>query len=72
MNMAIHEMEITDEAYEQGIEQGIEKGIEQEQKNNFNNLVNFQKQGIITLEQAAIIAGMTTEEFLEKMTISGV
>lgn len=68
MNMAIHEMEITDEAYEQGIEQGIE----QEQKNNFNNLVNFQKQGIITLEQAAIIAGMTTEEFLEKMMISGV
>ncbi len=29
MNMAIHEMEITDEAFEQG----IERGIKQEQRN---------------------------------------
>ena len=65
MNMAIHEMEIKDEAFEQGIEQGVE----QEQKKNFNILVNSQRNGIITLEQAAAIAGMTTDEFLSKMRV---
>ncbi len=83
MNMAIHDMEIKEEAYEQGlelgieqgiekgieqgIERGIERGIEQEQKKNFTILVNSQRNGIITLEQAASIAGMTEDEFLEKM-----
>ena len=75
MNMAIHEMEIKNEAFEQGveqgiergIEQGIERGIEQEQKKNFILLVNSHRNGLITLEQAAAIAGMTTDEFLEKM-----
>ena len=73
MNMAIHEMEIKDEAFEQGIEQGIERGIEQgveqEQRKNFNILVNSQRNGIITLEQAAAIAGMTADEFLAKMRV---
>ena len=73
MNMAIHEMEIMEEAFEQGIEQGIEQGveqgIEQEQRNQFHNLVNSQKKGIITLEQAAAIAGMSPDEFIEKMRV---
>ena len=70
MNMTIHEMEIRDEAYEEGFEQGIrlikERGIEQEKKKFFTNLVNAQRNGIITLQQAAVIAGMTEAEFLEK------
>ena len=73
MNMAIHEMKIKDEAFEQGIEkgieQGIEQGVEQEQRKNFNILVNSQRNGIITLEQAAAIAGMTADEFLAKMRV---
>ena len=62
MNMAIHEMELQEEAYEQGKEQA--------EKNGFNNLVNSQRNGVITLEQAASIAGMTVDEFLEKMCVA--
>ena len=58
MNLAIHEMEIKDEAYEEG--------IEHEQKKNFTILANAQRNGIITLQQAAAIAGMSEAEFLEK------
>ena len=46
-----------------------EEGREEEREEMFENIVNCQKNGIITIEQAAAIAGMTLEEYLEKMTI---
>ena len=59
MNMAIHEMEIRDEAFEEG--------VEQEQQKTLNILVNFLRNGILTPEQAAAIARMSVNEFIEKM-----
>ena len=54
---------------DQGIEQGIEIGKEQSDSEHFANLINCQQNGVITIEQAATIAGMTVEEYLEKMTL---
>ena len=50
-------------------EEGIEEGREQGREEMFVNIMNSQKNGIITIEQAAVIAGMTIEEYLEKMTL---
>ena len=47
-----------------------EEGREEGRDAMLMNIYNSQKNGIITLEQAAAIAGMSVEEFEQKMTIS--
>ena len=47
-----------------------EEGREEGRDAMLINIYNSQKNGIITIEQAAAIAGMSVEEFEQKMTIS--
>ena len=49
--------------YEEGLEEGIEKGFE---KGRIKTLAELVKDGIITIVQAANLAKMTEEEFIEK------
>lgn len=53
----------------EGRMEGRMEGRVEEREKNLANLYNYQKQGVITLEQAALIAGMTVEQFLEEMTV---
>ena len=53
--------------FEQGHEQGIEQGIEQGQ---LQTLVGLAKKKYITIEQAAEEAGMSVDEFLDKMRVA--
>ena len=55
----------------QGIEQGFEQGIDQGIGiGQLRTLKNLTEKKIITVEQAAEEAGMSVEEFLEKMMVS--
>ena len=58
-----------EEGIEEGRIEGREEGRIEGREEMFVNIMNSQKNGIITIEQAAAIAGMTVEEYLEKMTI---
>ena len=51
-------------------EEGREEGRVEGREAMLMNIYNSQKNGIITIEQAAAIAGMSVEEFEKKMTIS--
>ena len=51
-------------------EEGREEGRVERRAAMLMNIYNSQKNGIITIEQAAAIAGMSVEEFEQKMTIS--
>ena len=51
----------------QGREQGLQQGIEDGQ---FQTLVGLTKKNYITIDQAAEEAGMSVEEFLEKMRLA--
>lgn len=66
VNMCTAMQEIRQDSFSQGISQGIEQGIEQGQ---FQTLVNLTEKRYITIEQAAEEAGMSVEEFLEKMKV---
>ena len=59
-----------EQGIERGIEQGIERGIEQGiEQGQFRTLKTLAEKKLITIEQAAAEAGMSTDEFLEKMRI---
>ena len=55
---------------EEGRKEGREEGRVEGREAMLMNIYNSQKNGIITIEQAAAIAGMSVEEFEKKMTIS--
>lgn len=59
-----------EEGREEGLEEGREEGRVEGREAMLMNIYNSQKNGIITIEQAAAIAGMSVEEFEKKMTIS--
>ena len=49
---------------EKGIEEGIEKGIEQGiKRGTINTLTSLVKDGLISLDEAAIRADMSAEDF---------
>lgn len=58
--------EYISQGYDQGLSQGYDQGIDQGQ---FRTLVNLTEKRYITVEQAAEEAGMTVDEFLEKMKL---
>ena len=58
-----------EEGREEGRMEGREEGREEGRVEILTNIFNSQKNGIITLEQAAAIAGMTVDEFQEKMRV---
>lgn len=53
--------------FEQGHEQGLQQGIEDGQ---IQTLIGLTKKNYITIDQAAEEAGMSVEEFLEKMRLA--
>ncbi len=82
MIWSIHEKELiqeaTEEGFEQGMQQGMQQGIQQGMQQGMKDgidlgemrmLFNLTEKKIITIEQAAQEAGMTVDEFNEKMTV---
>lgn len=57
-----NETEVMELFKEEGREEGREEG-------EFNMLVNLAGKKMITIEQAAKEAGMSVDEFLQKMTV---
>ena len=71
MIWSIHEKELIQEATEEGFEQGMQQGMKDGiDIGEMRMLFNLTEKKIITIEQAAKEAGMTVEEFYEKMTIN--
>ncbi|MBQ6482848.1 MAG: hypothetical protein IJI45_17225 [Anaerolineaceae bacterium] len=58
---------VFEQGHEQGLQQGHEQGVEDGQ---FQTLIGLTKKKYITIEQAAEEAGMSIEEFLEKMRLA--
>ena len=58
---------VFEQGHEQGLQQGLQQGIEDGQ---FQTLIGLTKKNYITVDQAAEEAGMSIEEFLEKMRLA--
>lgn len=59
------------EGYDQGLSQGYDQGLSQGyDQGQFQTLSKLAEKKLITVEQAADEAGMSVEEFLEKMRVS--